>query len=143
MNKKNYSIVVNGDIYINQLFYNSPPINQCGLSWQSNNIFNSFSIGGGAIMLGDLIKKATAKDVVVPYATENLEGVNNLVVSPVELKAYKARKNSNEEVYRVNKFYGFKAPKIDGENLIKLKDDIQKPNLVVLDDDNNGFNSSN
>lgn len=140
MNKKDFSIVVTGDICINYLQWKGPPLDIKGLNWQYHYNFNNISIGGESLLLADMVRKATGREVLSPKIDKKTCDINELILSAAELDCFPKFRNSKVKVYRVSRFLGFSGPLATETKLLKVERDIPDPDIVIIDDENNGFN---
>lgn len=136
---KNISIVVTGDICFNKLQWITEPCNNQGLNWQGHNNLRTTSLGGESLLLSELVRLSTNLPVLSPDIS-NTE--YDLISSTVELDLFpKYNEDSIEKVYRVKRFLGFTGPCCSDTKLLPVVKDDPLANLVIIDDENNGFNS--
>lgn len=135
---KNMTIVVTGDICLNRIQWVSKPSNPQGLNWQKHNTFKNIFLGGGALLLANLVRLSTNSKVISPSMCDT---ECELIHSALELGQFpKFGENSAEKVYRVQKFLGFSGPDSADTKLLDVSEDDPQANMVIIDDDNNGFN---
>jgi len=145
MENKNIKIVVSGDICVNSLQWITYPQNNMGLNWQTHLNMHSTIRNGEALLLSKLVALSTGESVLSP----NLEDIELIVPreflnSTLELEVFpKLNKDDKNKVYRVSRFMGFTGPISGVPELLPIIDDDINADIVILDDENNGFNSSN
>lgn len=145
MINKKAEIIVTGDVCVNLLV------------WQKRtNIDNTFNYNlypkvcqryekGGALLLSKLIADATELEVASP----EIEGMNlylndNVLVSVANLKKFPLTNNkqNKDEVYRIDEFSGYYIKDSEAPRTFSVINDNEDAKIVVLDDNNNGFNSN-
>src|SRR5699024_1812898 len=66
----------------------------------------------------------------------------DLIHSLAEIDLFPKNNNKDNLVYRVRNFYGFSGPKSNKIALLPIEDDDENAQMVIMDDENNGFNVS-
>lgn len=145
MDNKKLKIVVTGDLCINCLQWITDPQSNKGLNWQTRFNMHTASQPGGALLLSKLVALSTKNSVLSPEI-QNMELIlsNELLRSFVELKLFPidSHEKENRKVYRVSRFLGFSGPSSGVPKLLSIIDDDIDADMVVLDDEDNGFNSN-
>lgn len=144
MNSNEYRIVVSGDICINSLYWLTEPKNSQGLNWQTHVNMRSVLLPGEVLLLAKLVGQATGLKVLSPIL-ENMEclSTDEFLFSIGELDRFPvAGKGKREKVYRIKRFLGFSGPETGEIKLLPVTNDTADADMVILDDENNGFNSS-
>lgn len=144
MNKKQLKIVVSGDICINLLQWKT---NSCirGLNWQSYPYVHSDIKPGEALLLSKFIAAATNLPVISPeldYSNGILPKEILHSTSELGLFSLSGKKNDKNKVYRIKNFLGYTGPCDKIPELLPVVNDDENADLVILDDEDNGFNSS-
>lgn len=138
-------IVVTGDICINCLQWSTDPQKNTGLNWQTRLNMNIDLKPGGALLLSNLVALATESEIISPQL-ENIESniSNGFLKSFVALDTFPALldENNNEKVYRISDFLGFLGPSSQVPKLLPIVNDDNHADIVILDDEDNGFNSN-
>lgn len=144
MEAENFNIVVSGDVCVNLLLWQITNEYINDLSWQHYPHLYDRLIEGEALLLAEFVSLSTGANVISPkidYNDEHLpEGLLTSVMqlglfSPASDEKYKNR------VYRVKEFLGFKELFPCGPGLFPIEHDDKNADMVVLDDENNGFNN--
>jgi hypothetical protein len=143
MKTKDYKIVVSGDICITSLQWRTSHQNTKGLSWQDYpHVHNSLKTGE-ALLLSKLVALSTGANILSPQL-ENIDITSHreVLLSSVELERFPVTLESRQKVYRVKNFLGFTGPysEIFPKLFPILKDDVNA-DMIILDDENNGFHS--
>lgn len=140
-----FKIVVSGDICINSLYWITDPQNNTGLNWQNNLNMHSVLLPGEALLLTKLIILATGACILSPQL-QDLESVAVkefiTAIAEVELFPIFATKKNNDKVYRVKRFLGFAGPSSGQPKLLPIIDDDANVDMVIIDDENNGYHSN-
>ncbi|EET84210.1 conserved hypothetical protein [Clostridium carboxidivorans P7] len=145
MDNKNLKIVVTGDICINSLQWITEPQNNKGLNWQTHLNVHSMLKSGESLLLAKLISLAVDADVHSPKIDDIEASLSkDFLRSIAELDLFPAYADgkSNDKVYRIKRFLGFTGPSSDTPKLLSIDDDDSNADIVVIDDENNGFNSN-
>jgi len=144
MESKNVKIVVSGDICINVLLWRT--YHQCikGLSWKNYpEVHRSFKTGG-ALLLSKLIALSTDASIISPQV-QNIDvfSTEEILISTAELELLTKTNDEkdNNKVYRIKDFLGFTGPTSDIPKLFPIIEDDENADIVIIDDENNGFNS--
>ncbi len=145
MNSKDFKIAVSGDVCVNLMQWRT--YQQCtrGLSWKYYPYVHSVFKAGEAILLSKLVALSTDAAVLsqkIQNIEESLHEGTLLSTVELELFAVDSEKNSNHKVYRVNQFMGFTGPVAGVPKQFPIENDHEDAGLVIIDDENNGFNSS-
>ncbi|WP_097028395.1 RyR domain-containing protein [Clostridium peptidivorans] len=145
MDNKNIKIVVSGDICVNQLQWLTYPSTNVGLNWQAHlNMHSAFS-SGEALLLSKLVALSTGASVISP-STENMELTlsGEILRSTAELDRFPVYgdKNNDKKVYRISRLMGFTGPKDGVAKLLPIVNDDPDADIIIIDDENNGFNSN-
>lgn len=145
MENKNFKIVVSGDICINALQWVTYPNSNSGLNWQNHlNMHNTLK-PGEALLLSKLVALATGVTVVSPQIRD-IEGIwqREFLSSTVELDIFPKfdDKNNSRNVYRIKRLMGFTESMSGMPRLLPIMDDDSSVDMIILDDENNGFNFS-
>lgn len=141
----NFKIVVSGDICINSLYWITDPQNNKGLNWQNNLNVHSVLIPGEALLLAKFLTVAIGSCIISPQ----IQDVESIVlkefisaIAEVDLFSVLANKKNNDKVYRVKRFLGFSGPSSGTAKLLPITNDDTNVNMVIIDDENNGYHSS-
>ncbi|MDU1007182.1 RyR domain-containing protein [Clostridium butyricum] len=145
MKNKNFKIVVSGDICINALQWITYPKSTNGLNWQTHlNIHNTLR-PGEALLLSKLVTLATEASVFSPYIRD-IEGSwqREFLSSTAELDIFPKfdDKNNKSNVYRIKRLMGFTESMSGIPRLLPIMNDDPNTDMIILDDENNGFNFS-
>ncbi|MBC2582601.1 RyR domain-containing protein [Clostridium sp. DJ247] len=145
MNNKNLKIVVSGDICINSLQWITEPQDNKGLNWQTHLNIHSVLKPGESLLLAKLVALVTGASIYSPKI-EDIESTicKEFLRSTAELDLFPASadgKNSGK-VYRVSRFLGFTGPSSGVPKLLPIINDDANADIVIIDDENNGFNSN-
>ncbi|MBU3146333.1 RyR domain-containing protein [Clostridium sp. CF012] len=145
MENKNIKIVVSGDICVNLLQRITYPQSNTGLNWQTQLNMRSTLKPGQALLLSKLVSLATGASVLSPQMHDIeliLPGEYLSSTAEVELFPTFDDKNNNEKVYRISRFMGFTGPVSGVPRLLPIINDDPSVDIIILDDENNGFNSN-
>ena len=144
MENKDTKIVVSGDICVNLLQWITHPQNNAGLSWQMHSNMHSVLQKGAGLLLSKFISLSTGATVISPQLQDTeLILPGDFLKSTVELELLPLlNKEDKRKVYRVSRFIGFTGPKAGSPKLLPISNDDPDAHMVVLDDENNGFNSN-
>ncbi|WFA10065.1 hypothetical protein [Tissierella sp. Yu-01] len=141
MHNKEINIVVTGDISINILQWKT--YDDTGkYSWQSYQQMHSIRKLGEDFLLSKLVALATNANVLSPKI--NCKNHNDSIVSLVELGLFPETSdiNNKNEVYRISEFLGYSGPAEGSPKLYPIENDNIDADLIILDDENNGFNNN-
>ena len=144
MQGKSFKIAVSGDICINSLYWITDPQNNNGLNWQSNLNVHSVLMPGEALLLAELVSLATGAHILSPRI-EDIESVSSkeFLKATAEVDLFPVFPNrNNEKVYRVKRFLGFTGPSSGITKLLPIANDDANADMVIIDDENNGYHSS-
>jgi len=145
MDSKNLKIVVSGDICINSLQWTTEPQNSNGLNWQTHLNVHSVLKAGESLLLAKLVALATGisihspkiDDIEASSLKEFLHSIAELELFPVSTE-----EKNNNKVYRIKRFLGFAGPSSGMPKLLSITEDDVNAGIVIIDDENNGFNSN-
>ncbi len=142
MPDKNYTIAVSGDICINWLRWITDPQNATGFNWQTHLHMHTLLSAGEALLLAKLVALATELPVRAPKIPDlELLPLKEFLTSTIELDVFSATgKSGSGKVYRVSRFLGFTGPVSGQPKLLPIAQDDADAQMVILDDENNGFN---
>ena len=144
MNGKNLKIVVSGDICVNLLQWKTNNSTR-GLNWQTHPYVHSEFKPGEALLLSKFVASATNLPVISPKI-EDLNGPlpKDLLHSTSELGLFSlsGNKKDKNKVYRIKNFLGYTGPTNRIPELLPIINDDENADIVILDDEDNGFNSS-
>ena len=145
MVNQNPKIVVSGDICVNSLQWSSGSGGDHLFNYNAYPRIHKRFVGGGALLLAKLISMASGVKVIAPD-TENVTSClpDDVLVSIGELGEFPLidKQNQKEKVYRIDKFIGYTIEeKGQQARWFPLINDREDADIVVLDDDNNGFNT--
>jgi hypothetical protein len=145
MNTEDIKIVVTGDICDNFLFWKTNHLQTNHLSWTSYPNMNHILKSGEALFLSELVGLATGLNIISPLAPNSspYEAPDRLL-STVELALFPvtSQVNDSNKVYRVQRFHGFSGPSTGIPKLLAIDGDTNTADIVILDDENNGFNDN-
>ncbi|MBU3111218.1 RyR domain-containing protein [Clostridium lacusfryxellense] len=145
MKNKDMKIVVSGDICVNFVQRITYPQSDKGLNWKTQlNMFTN-SKPGGALLLAKLVSLATESSVISPQM-KDIESIRqgDFLSSTAEVELFPLfdGKNNNGKVYRISRLMGFTGPQSGESRLLPIINDDEKADIIILDDENNGFNSN-
>jgi len=141
----NYKIVVSGDICINSLYWITDPQNNKGLNWQNNLNMHSVLIPGEALLLAKFLTLAIGSHILSPQIQDFQSIVLKEFISAsaeVALFPVYNNKKNDDKVYRVKNFLGFSGPSTGISKLLPISNDDANVNMVIIDDENNGYHSN-
>jgi hypothetical protein len=145
MDEKNFKIVVSGDICINLMQWVTHPEGSSGFNWQDHLNMHSRFKPGAALLLAKFVAMSTGAELASPHMQEiGLTLPREYLLSATELELFPAhygKRNTGRKVYRISRFIGFTGPESIAPKLLPIDDDDADADMVVLDDENNGFNS--
>lgn len=145
MDSKNLKIVVSGDICINSLQWTTEPQNNKGLNWQTHQNVHSVLKSGESLLLAKLVALSTDAFICSPKIDDieaNLSKEFLRSIAELDLFPLSAEEKNTGKVYRVKRFLGFTAPSSDTPKLLPIANDDVNANMIIIDDENNGFNSN-
>lgn len=143
--RSNLKIVVSGDICINSLQWITEPKSNKGLNWQTHLNIHSVLKPGESLLLAKLVALATGTHVISPKIEDIESNLSKEILrSTAELELFSVHGNrkSKDKVYRVKRFLGFTGPASEIPKLLPIKNDDINADIVIIDDENNGFNSN-
>jgi RyR domain. len=143
MDNMDIKIAVTGDVCVNLLQWSIEHKCTKNLSWKNYpNVVRAFK-NGEALLLSKLVEMSTGISVIAPQL-ENMDGFipNNMLTSSMELELFPVDDSDNNKTYRVKQYRGFTGPVFGEPKLFPLKNDDENADMVVIDDENNGFNSN-
>lgn len=143
-NYGNFNIVVSGDISINRTQWITKPKEIHGHNWEGYSHVHSVSRPGESLLLAKFVGISTGANVVSPKLDEiDFDSLGEFLSSTAELEQYpKHPKTPKKKVYRVKRFVGFSEPFGGRPKLLKIEQDDPDSKLIIIDDENNGFNES-
>nr|WP_092074168.1 RyR domain-containing protein [Dendrosporobacter quercicolus]NSL47709.1 Ryanodine receptor Ryr [Dendrosporobacter quercicolus DSM 1736]SDM79967.1 RyR domain-containing protein [Dendrosporobacter quercicolus] len=142
---ENLTIVVTGDICINRLLWITDPQNAKGLNWQTHENIHSALLPGEALLLTKLVALSTRAAILAPQITDMPDvSLTEFLSSTAELGLFPetADKPKGNKKYRVSRFLGFTGPATGQPKLLPVENDNADADMVIIDDENNGFNSN-
>ena len=143
MNDRKDTIVVSGDICVNKLLWTTGPQVRDGLNWQMHDNLHSLSMPGESMLLARLISLAIGKPVLSPDMRHN-ESIDSdeFLHSTAEIELFPRMPGGKDKskVYRISRFLGFTGTPSGLPRLLPVVDDDADAAMVVIDDENNGFN---
>ena len=145
MNNKNMKIVVAGDICVNFVQRITYPQSNTGLNWQTHLNMHSNLKPGGALLLSKLVSLATGASVFSPQMNDiELIRPREFLSSTAEIELFPIfdDKNNNAKVYRISRLMGFTGTDSGRPSLLPIIMDDPSAEVIILDDENNGFNSN-
>lgn len=146
MKNKNIKIAIAGDICVNLLQWKTTHTDARNFGWKSHpQVHRSFKYGE-ALLLSKLVEISTGASILAPVIDNIKDCVNDtLLLSSVELGFFpeiSGFENNNKKSYRVNQFFGFTGPNKGLPKMLPIKNDDENVDMVILDDENNGFSLS-
>jgi hypothetical protein len=139
-----FKIVVSGDICINSLQWVTDPQNTEGLNWQNSLNMHNVLMPGEALLLAKLVTLATGACILSPQiqdlesiiSKEYLRAIAEVALFPV------VATDNKDKVYRVKRFLGFAGPSSGTSKLLPIIHDDGDADMVIIDDENNGYHSN-
>lgn len=145
MENNSFKIAVSGDICINSFYWITDPQNNTGFNWQNNLNVHTVFLPGEALLLAKLLTLATDVSILCPKI-QDLESLPTKeflqAIAEVERFPVFPNKNSKDKVYRVKRFLGFTGPSSGPTKLLPITNDDENANMVIIDDENNGYHSN-
>lgn len=134
-----------GDTCINVLLWNIFPQEEKKMNWENNIHLRRVYIPGATFLLAKMIVLATKQEVISPTIPEGIHlGSDCFLYSFIEIKTYPRSVNEGEsKVYRVSRFMGVSEVSDEFMAMVPLEKDAIDASIVVIDDENNGFNQNN
>lgn len=142
---KDFNIVVSGDICVNLLFWKINNEYISDLNWQQYPHLYSRLSEGEALLLAKFVSLSTGANVISPEISCDSEHLpEGLLSSTIELGLFPttSKYKDKSRVYRVKEFLGFTEIPFGAPGLFPVADDDENADLVILDDENNGFNNN-
>jgi len=140
-----FRIAVSGDICINSLYWITDPQNNKGLNWQNNLNIHSVLLPGEALLLAKFLMLAIGPCILSPEI-QDLDSIalKDFITATAEVDLFPVftNKKSNDKVYRVKRFLGFSGPVSEISKLLPIENDDANVEMVVIDDENNGYHSN-
>jgi hypothetical protein len=133
-------IVVTGDICINTLLWSASPGSAAVYNWQSHNSVRTLTKPGEALLLAEMVSLSTKEPVATPSIPVDISYAERFLRSFAELEAYPD--NMDSKKYRVSRFLGFSASTSGTPALLPIMEDTIDASIIVIDDENNGFNNT-
>ncbi|MCC5908915.1 MAG: Ryanodine receptor Ryr [Clostridiaceae bacterium] len=145
MTNRNIKIVVTGDICINSLQWITYPQNTEGFNWETHLNVHNILKPGESLLLSELVALSTNACILAPKLQDielTVSQVREFLRSTAELNLFPKYNNvtSKEKVYRVSRFLGFTGPSSNRSKLLPIINDDENADIVIIDDENNGFN---
>lgn len=142
---KKEDILVVGDVCINSLQWVTSPISDGDLTYKVYPKVNGAYSRGGAIFLAKLIQLALKRELYsYDYEKCKQEIKNGALVSTIELEEFEKNteksSSSNGKVYRVKNYNGYSLEGGTTPKLFDIEGNLDEIELLVINDDNNGFN---
>lgn len=143
MKQKDIKIVVSGDICVNVHQWTTRYPCKSGFNWQYFPQLHHNVKSGAALLLAKFVSLATGAAISSPRIQINNESLPpEILRSTLELALFPVtglEKDTNK-VYRIANFLGFTGPASGLPALLPVVDDAVNAELVILDDNNDGFN---
>ena len=136
--------VVTGDVsfdWFEVLGTASPPDSQKTTvlqKWQTFPFVYKFVKLGGAPLLANFIRQASTSVVL----SQQLDEMENLATEKLIHSYFTLKRFEKDAVYRVQKFKGHSGPTDETATIISLINDDPKADIVVLNDEGNGFRAA-
>lgn len=144
MKIEDFSIVVSGDICVNRLFWKVNNSYISNLSWQQHPHICSRLSCGEALLLAKFVSLATGAEVVSPEINcDNNNLPDGILSSSIQLEIFPSLpdQKDGEKIYRVKTFLGFNEIYFGDPRLFPIVDDNKNADMIIIDDENNGFNN--
>ncbi|MHC6180866.1 Ryanodine receptor Ryr [Clostridium sp. JNZ X4-2] len=145
MEIQDFNIVVSGDVCVNLLFWQINNEYISDLNWQQYpHIYNKMA-EGESLLLAKLVSLSTGANVISPkidYDKDHLP--KGILSSTIQLGLFPATSKDKDrnKVYRVKEFLGFTEILFNDPKLFPIINDDKNAGMVILDDENNGFNNN-
>ena len=139
----NLKIAVSGDVCTNILTWRTFNRTNKAFKWENSPYVHSVTKDGGALLLAKLVRLACVDPVVSPrIADTTCELPEELLQSSSELELFSltGKENETNTVYRVKRFLGYSGPVSGKPQLLPIVNDDEKADMVVIHDEDNGFN---
>lgn len=144
-------IVVTGDVAIDWLEVITPPVatdeEPATIKiWQTYMGVQQFARPGGALLLAYFLRAATGKKVLSP----KLNQIENIPPSKIihfmallDRFPYSMNKGESKgSVYRIKEYRGYAGPISSSSNFLKVEDDDNSAEILIIDDAGNGFSEA-
>lgn len=142
MSKNNKLISVTGDVSIQRLQWSTHKKCNKGLSWQHYPHVQSTLKDGGALLLSKLVSMSTSATILAPQLQAEDSLYKDMLHSSMEMDLFPVNASKNNKTYRVKQFLGYSGPSFGTPMLLPILNDNENSDLVIIDDENNGFNSN-
>ncbi|WP_242941634.1 Ryanodine receptor Ryr [Parasporobacterium paucivorans] len=126
---------------MNNLLWTSNPKNTAGHNWQGHTNVSTLGNPGESLLLARMITQSANMDVISPNLSPDYYG-DRYLSSFTELELFRISDKNSGRVYRVGRFLGFKGTHTGKPELLSLENDVRDAEIVVIDDENNGFNNA-
>lgn len=143
MKTEDLKIVVSGDICIDLLLWRTYVNCTKDFRWKYYPNVHSISKAGEALLLSKLVALSTGVSIRSPQIQNFEKGLSNEILrstSVLELFPVNSDEKDNNKVYRVKQFLGFSGPSSNIPKLLPVVNDDENADIVILDDEDNGFN---
>ncbi|QDR81647.1 RyR domain-containing protein [Sporomusa termitida] len=144
MKNTKISIVVSGDICVNVHQWQTKHQGPQGLNWQHFPQLHQDIKGGTALLLAKLVALSTGAAIHSPeLQAEDKNLPPEILRSTLELGLFPVQPQADQpdSVYRITRFLGFTGPAAGPPALLPITGDDVQARLVILDDNNDGFNA--
>jgi hypothetical protein len=135
-------VIVTGDVCVDRLSFSTKP-KDSGRNWEKYTGTHMVARPGGALLLSEFLRRSADATVFSPELRNVKETPSEEILhSNLELALFPYScdpKEKNNLVYRVNRFLGFTGPATSAPGLLRVKNDNPEADIVVLDDEGNGF----
>ena len=145
MESNPFNIVVSGDICINSLYWITEPQHNTGLNWQNNSNVHTVLMPGEALLLAKLVTLATGSCVLSPQLPDldSIPAKDFLrAIAEVDMFPVFPNNKTKDKVYRVKRFLGFAGPATGASKSLPITNDDENADMVIIDDENNGYHSN-
>lgn len=143
MDNKNFKIAISGDISIDLLLWRTQYQSNPGLFWQRYPHVHISSKPGQALLLSRLAALSTGAEILSPQIPDvECDLTEDVLQSTSELSLFPFTDDEKDsrKVYRVSQFLGFTGPATGTPKLFPVINDDEDVDMVILDDEDNGFN---
>lgn len=143
MSTKDYKIVVSGDVCINSLFWETYHKSNSGFNYENYPNVQIDSKPGQALLLSKLVELSTGSTVLSPKIQKDEYNIEKEILysnAKLDLFPVTSDDKDNNKVYRVKEFLGFRVSTGNSPKLLPIINDDENADIVILDDENNGFN---
>ncbi|MDF2569956.1 MAG: RyR domain protein [Sporomusa sp.] len=142
--KRKINIVVSGDICVNIHQWRTRHQGTSGFNWQYFPQLHHNVKSGTALLLAKLVSLSTGASIHSPMIQDMGKSLPpEILRSTLELELFPVTNNkkTNSKVYRIAHFLGFTGPPSGLPTLLPIVNDDVNADMVILDDNNDGFNS--